>query len=602
MRGGVQQIWENLYCFQDACQVYLIKKGDRAVLIDFGTGGILDVLWELGICKAEAVFITHHHRDQAEGIARAVKAGIPVFVPETEYELFTEASGMWQNREIYNNYNNRQDRFSILESVKAEPLRDYGTYRYLGMEFHVIPTPGHTTGSISIETCMEGISIAFTGDLIYGPGKVWSLAATQWSYNGGEGIPYTILSLLDIRERKIQWMFPSHGVPMKTEEAAEPTAERLAELMKLRLQNPRLFQLREHPYERITEHVLFNRTSMANSYVLLSESKKALFIDFGYDFMAGAAAGTERSSRRPWLYTLPALKKEFGVESVDACIPTHYHDDHVAGINLLKREYGTTVICPESYAGILEHPERYDLPCLWYEPVETDRKVRYGVPFQWEEYELTVYPLPGHTRFASAICFQADGETFLCTGDQYAGDDGQMPNYVYKNIFDYDDFCKSAELYRRLAPDWILSGHWPKKKPDQAFYDALEKRGREVAALRRSLLPEEGNQNPGNDFPVIFLPYQNCAEAGKVFEAEIRVLQETEEEMRLELVLSDGFSCEKPVYTLQKGERAHIFTLYAPSVPVRRARVGCRLWLGRNCRGTLAEMLVDVRKQGERGV
>lgn len=596
MAGQIKQIWESLYCVQDSCNVFLIKQKDRAVLIDFGTGSVLECLEELGVSQVEAVFVTHHHRDQGEGLALAVEAGIPILVPETEQELFNNVSEMWQSREIYNNYNNRQDRFSILETVETKVLKDYETYQYLGMEFHIIPTPGHTTGSVSVETFMGGKKIAFTGDLVYAPGKVWSLAATQWSYNGGEGIPFTILSLLDLQERGIQWMLPSHGEEMRTEDAVAPTVENLARLRELRRQNPRLFQLREKPYERITEHVLFNRTSMANSYVLLSESKKALLIDFGYDFMAGAAAGIDRSARRPWIYTIPSLMRQFGVKSIDACIPTHYHDDHVAGINLLKRKYGTKVICPEAYAMILEHPDRYDLPCLWYDSIKVDRRVAYGVPFRWEEYEITGYPLSGHTRFSAAISFAADGETFLCTGDQYADDHGQTPNYVYKNIFAYEDFCVSAALYKNLNPDWILSGHWPKKKPDEEFYRTLEEKGQELRELHSLLLPMEGTQNPGNDFHAIFFPYQKEVKCGEEFMAEVHLLSEPEEGIRLELIPAEGFTCKKNIHSFLLGERLHSFKIKASENPVRRARIGCRMWSKGRCLGTQAEMLVTVRE------
>ena len=86
---------------------------------------------------------------------------------------------------------------------------------------------------------------------------------------------------------------------MRPDETIPETVDNLGALMKLRRQNPRCFQLRERPYEQITEHLLFNRTSMSDSYVLLSKSGKALILDLGYDFMAGVAAGTDRSSRRP---------------------------------------------------------------------------------------------------------------------------------------------------------------------------------------------------------------------------------------------------------------------------------------------------------------
>lgn len=601
MAEAIREVLKGIYCVSDSCNVYVVKKGDRAVLIDFGTGRVMDLLKETGIRKVEAVLLTHHHRDQAEGLQRAVREQIPVFVPETEYGLVAEASHMWQAREIYNNYNNRQDRFSILESVPAQPLRDYEIRSFGGMDFFILPTPGHTTGSISIVVETGEGKTAFTGDLVYAPGKVWSLAATQWSYNGGEGIPYTILSLLDLSERDIRWLLPSHGEPMETKAAVEPTVDRLARLRNLRGQNPRLFQLRERPYEKITEHVLFNRTSMANSYVLLSESGKALMIDFGYDFMAGPAFGTDRSARRPWLYTIPSLMREFGVSSIDACIPTHYHDDHVAGINLLKRVYGTKVICPEEYADILEHPDYYDIPCLWYEPISIDRRVKCGQPFRWEEYEITPFALSGHTRFAAGFLFEADGQRFLCTGDQYSGGDGRMPNYVYKNIFDYSDFSRSAQLYETLRPDWILSGHWPWIRPDQAFFKALKEDGEQLEQLHRQLLPENGERNPGNDFHLVFFPYQKEICCGESFQAEVKLLAEQDEEVKLSLLLPEGFLCEEPEQPLQKGERSCTFTVKAPQREMRRARIGCRMWTRDGCLGTQAEMLVTVKTAGGYG-
>ena len=122
---GYTRIREDLFCVEDSCRVYIIRRGDRCILIDFGTGMVMKVLEELGIHKVEAVLMTHHHRDQGEGLSLAAQGGIPILVPETEYDLFAHANEMWQSREIFNNYNNRQDRFSILEwRSPCSPLPD----------------------------------------------------------------------------------------------------------------------------------------------------------------------------------------------------------------------------------------------------------------------------------------------------------------------------------------------------------------------------------------------------------------------------------------------------------------------------------------------
>src|SRR5690606_34136709 len=119
---------------------------------------------------------------------RAVAAGIRIWVPHSEQDLFHSVQDHWQARELDNSYNTREDRYSLLTNVPVhDTLRDYDTLRFGSLQLTVLPTPGHTTGSVTIISHVDDAKVAFTGDLIYAPGKVWSLASTQWSYNGAEG-------------------------------------------------------------------------------------------------------------------------------------------------------------------------------------------------------------------------------------------------------------------------------------------------------------------------------------------------------------------------------------------------------------------------------
>ena len=119
--------------------------------------------------------------------------------------------------------------------------------------------------------------------------------------------------------------------------------DRLQRLIDMRTPEWRPADLRTAPWLEISKHLLRNRTSVANTYALLSDDGAALLIDYGYDFTTGLPAGTDRSSRRPWLETIPALKRQFGIDRVEVAIPTHYHDDHVAGLNLLRDVHGLAV-------------------------------------------------------------------------------------------------------------------------------------------------------------------------------------------------------------------------------------------------------------------
>jgi glyoxylase-like metal-dependent hydrolase (beta-lactamase superfamily II) len=596
----LKKLGEQLYVYQDTCQVYVIKEKESCVLIDFGSGEVLNALAEIGVKEVTAILVTHHHRDQIQGLKIANQKNIPIWVPHQEQDLIADADNLWQRREIYNNYNNRQDRFSILSSVEiAGTLKDYSVHTFDSRTYEILPTPGHTTGSISVATKLKDEKLCFTGDLIYQGGRLWSLAATQWTYNGGEGIPYHVLSLLSLKEKGFDVLLPSHGEAITSMDCIDILVETLSRMLKLRKHNPRLFLLQEKPYEEITEHVLFNRTSMANSYVLLSESKKALFLDFGYDFMAGPAAGVDRSSRRPWLYTIPKLMSDYGVTKIDACIPTHYHDDHVAGFNLMREVYQARILCPENFADILEQPMKYDLPCLWYDPIAVDERLPLNQKIQWEEYEITLHPLSGHTKYEVAIEFTADGKRFLCTGDQYETGDRVLCNYVYKNKFEFDDFIKSAQLIREIKPDLLLSGHWTKLDYTQELQDMLEELGREVYELHHELLPDEEYGNNYEDFPVILYPYQKVVKKEESFALRIQVTNPFRQKtlVKAKLLLPKGFDGLSYFEAeAAAGEAIYFETVIkAPTQNRHRERIACDVIFGHQHFGEQAEMLVTVK-------
>ncbi len=598
----MQQFSENLYHFQDTCNVYVVRNGDEVVLIDFGDGGILDQLGSLGILRVTDVLMTHHHRDQGQGLARAIACGARVWVPQVEQELFRDVDAHWQAREVYNNYNVREDRFSLLEPIRvAGTLDDYSAHHFAGHEFMVVPTPGHTVGSISLFASIDGRLAAFTGDLIAGPGKVWSLAATHWTYNGAEGVAASIASLVDLKARQPDLLLPSHGDPMDEPALAiDLLITRLWDLLQYRKQSTRLMNWIDKPYAQVTPHLLVNRTSVANSYVLLSASGRALLIDFGYDMMTGFAAGVDRASRRPWLYTLPALRRDYGVTKIDAAIATHYHDDHVAGLNLLRQVEGTQVWAAENFSRILEHPADYDLPCLWYDPIHIDRVLPFGQPVCWQEYEFRIYPLPGHTLYASAIAFEVDGRRVLATGDQYQGDEGEKWNYVYKGKYRFGDYARTAELYRRLNPDLIISGHWNPLHVQPGYFDMLEERGQILMGLHRDLLPLETFHFDGEGFGAWIRPYQVEACAGEriEFDVEVRNPFAHPADAELYLVTPAGWHVAESSISFPLGphatETAHFHVAIPPGGPTRRERIAADLTVGNHRLGQQAEALVTV--------
>lgn len=591
-----------LSVFEDTCQVYCLRCGDQAVLVDFGSGAALEVLKNEG-ARVTDVLVTHFHRDQVQGLEKAIDAGARIWVPYSEQTLFSAVDWHWQGRNIFNNYDVRQDRFTLLHSVEvAGLLEDYQRYTFSGFTFTVLPTPGHTAGSISLLAEVGEKRLAFTGDLIYEAGKVWSLAAMQWSYVGSEGLPAAAASLVDLKGRGVDVLLPSHGeVITNPVEAIDLLVERLAGLMHSRNQNPRLFKFIEHPYERISTHLLRSQQNMANTFVLLSESGKALLIDYGYDLMTGMPEFTQQYGRRPWLYSIPTLKRQFGIQKIEAVIPTHYHDDHVAGINLLRQVEGAQVWAAENFAEILEAPERYDLPCLWYDPIPVERKLALNQPFQWEEYTLTVYGLPGHTLYAAAIGFEVDGVRVLATGDQYAGNSGMEWNYVYQNRFRSEDFRLTAELYAQLRPELILSGHWePLWVRDEQFWDHLMQRGRELEQMHLDLLPEEIRGFGAEGFGARLQPYQVAVKSGTVIDYEVELVNphNSPAEVEVRLEVPAGWEATPEVVRAQfealERRRINFFVHTPEGTIVRRERIAAELRVKGQSFGLQAEALVTL--------
>jgi glyoxylase-like metal-dependent hydrolase (beta-lactamase superfamily II) len=514
---------------------------------------------------------------------------------------------MWRTRRVVNDYNLREDRFSLLEPVPvADVVPEYRTRVYGGVPVQVVPTPGHTTGSVSYVVERGGRRLGFTGDLVYAPGKVWSLAATQWSYTENEGPAMTVLSCYLLMDERLDLLLPSHGRPMDDpQHALGLLATRMRGYVDSRRPQPWDLRLRlTEPFQRITEHFLLNLSSNACSYVLVSRDGAALLMDYGYDMTTGLPSGGDRASRRPWLASLPALRRDHGVTTVEAVLPTHYHDDHVAGMNLLREVEGTEVWAPSNVAPILTDPMRFDLPCQWYDPIPVDRVLPVGGTFRWHEYEITVHELPGHTLYAAAFEVEVDGVRVLVTGDQQdglgiPGNRREILNYQYRNLFRITDYRDSAALYRRVAPGVMVSGHWEPRWVDDSYLAMLEEEAEELVQMHHDLLPLDELDLGSDTHMARIAPYVSRVPADRPARFTVTVRNPTREERKatVRAVLPLGWRAhpDEAVVALPPAGHAEIDLAVVPTGPAAvRRRLAVDVSIGDLRLGQHAEALVDV--------
>ena len=505
--------------------------------------------------------------------------GIRIWAPPFDAELIADASGHWLRRPIDIDYDLREDRFSLLESVPVTgTVAEYRTMRVGGIDVLTLPTPGHTPGSVAYVIEADGRKLAFTGDLVYGDGMVWSLAATQWSYSGVEGQESTIVSCATLAALEPDILLPAHGDAIEDPPGAlARVRSRLGELIALRLGQPSGVEDRlASPLEEITPHLLRNRTTFASTYLLRSESGTALGIDFGYDMATW---------RRPLLWSLESL-------DVEAVVVTHFHDDHVAGLNLIRDVKGAQVWTAEHVVPVLEDPKRFDLPCLWPEPIRVDRALPLETPIAWHEYELTVYPLPGHTYFACAVAFEVDGRRVLAIGDQYSP---TTLNYQYRNRFARRDFIRTGELLRRVRPDLLLGGHFFPHAVEGGYIDALVADAHRLAELHDELLPAESFGERG--FGAWIEPYRSTVAPGGTVSLDVTVRNpfEQRETATVRLVLPDGWSAAPETQDVELDAGGQAVVTFEVEAGAASGRIAADLTVGETRFGQQAEALVYVR-------
>ena len=180
---------------------------------------------------------------------------------------------------------------------------------------------------------------------------------------------------------------------------------------------PREPQISTGQYMRqISPHVWANRNSESNCYALVSDSGRALLLDYGFPSVDHGFPLSRFGD-----HSLQQLKDLAGIEKIDAVIPSHYHDDHVAGIPYLQARHDVQVWAHKIFAPIIAEPLRYNLPCLMREPIRVDRAIEEGEEIEWEGYRLQFLHAPGHTQYASQIFFSADGIRYALTGDNILG-------------------------------------------------------------------------------------------------------------------------------------------------------------------------------------
>ncbi len=608
-QGGLTQVSPNLYLLRDTCNVYVLKDGNRGLLIDFGSGHVLNLLGEIGVTRVDAILHTHHHRDQCQGDARAAAERIPIIVPQHERYLFEDAENFWRNRRIFELYNVKNDFFTVTQNLPvADVLHDYNTYRWGAHELLIYPTPGHTLGSVSLIGAVDGKRVAFTGDLIQSPGKVVNLYELQYSYGNTDGVDYAIYSLTRLREQGPELVCPSHGEPFTSAAAGIDDLIRKLRGWYSAYDPGATLTIDNKPYA-VTPHLVASYQTTSSSYALISDSGKALFVDYGAassNFCFTYIAQTGVHDRMGFVeHTLDELKARYGLKSVDVAMPSHMHDDHLNGFPHLARHHGTKVWCYENMVDVLQNPRGYNLGCILGEPIKIDRTFRDGETFKWEEFEFQVFHSPGHTEYQMVLFSTIDDARVAFTGDAFfpRGDGTLRHNLIFRNWVENDSHVKSIRTILEHEPNIVAPGHGKPFLSNRADLENLKARLEDQQKYFFDVIADpdcDFGLNPGW---ARLYPYQLQAKTGSSAAVELRVRNYRSSPMRLEaaLVAPAGWKASPEVQEFTVAPKGDGSAGFSVSVPENWDREKPRVALAADIRadgqylGQIAEGVADVQ-------
>jgi glyoxylase-like metal-dependent hydrolase (beta-lactamase superfamily II) len=583
--GSLTQLGEHLYVFEDICNVYILKSGDRGLLIGFGSGDVLKKLPEIGVYQVDMALFTHHHRDQAQGLCDTHSPPFQVAVPEKEARFFEDVEKFWKTVRIDLNYDCRSHWNTIRKSVRVDrKLKAGDRIKWREFALEVLETPGPTDHSLSFFGQVDDQAMVFCGNLISGHGRVPNWHDLHWDYYGfTQGIDASETSFARIREKKPDRLLPAQGNPIdQPDEAMDANIRTYAVLRDMLVPNE-LVRVRQE-FRQILPHLIFLG---ANCYALVSDSGKAFLWDYGY-------VDRER---------VEELKKRYRVSKIDAISFSHYHDDHVIRAWELDRE-GTANWVFENMTDIFEHPERYRLPCLVPFPIRVDRVLHDGEKVRWEEYELEFFHLPGQTEFHQGLLTVVDGKRVLFTGDntwnkKYPEKSRNGPLVPHNEYLLDSGFIACARKMLDCRPDLVCPAHTEEYSPTRQDLEEFLAWALRLRSIMTGLI-DQPDPNFGLDYRWChFYPYRTKIAPGGSARLELRLRNHLFKpaDVRIRLRLPDGMECPFPERSISvpgKTQVAVPFDLANSTAGLKGRRVlTADITVNGRRLGEVAEALID---------
>jgi glyoxylase-like metal-dependent hydrolase (beta-lactamase superfamily II) len=448
-----EQLLPDLWRFEDTCNVYVVKRGQRAIAIDFGSGRWMAQLPALGISGLDHVFLTHHHADQCAGLQAQATWPFTIHAPAGEEKFLDPAQLARGSFEIQ--WKGCPNSYAALPGGVPNARYDMAGFTDLfwgDQRIRFVHTPGHGPNACSIILDHAGKQVVFCGDAAHAGATLWHPYHLEWDHWTGQGALAAWEGLVRLHGIGVDLLCPSHG-PVVADKPRAILKELSDRVMAFYLAKGQISPGENDDYLTPTAlacgawRVLPSLYQFGtNGYLLRSSSGEGLVVD----------------PQLPDMPALQALLDELGDVRVTACAVSHYHFDHCDGVPYLQSHYGAKAYLHPWVAEPLRDVSNMDVPWLPKGPILADELWPEDGTWRWHEYEFRVAPWPGQTRWHCVFMAKIDGQKVALGGDSFQPTsrwNGTGGFCAYNGSRFEEGFAASAQLLIDWKPDVVACGH-----------------------------------------------------------------------------------------------------------------------------------------------
>ncbi|MHB8864769.1 MAG: MBL fold metallo-hydrolase [Pirellulaceae bacterium] len=409
----------------------------------------------------DTVLFTHHRRDVVWAGRTLVSQGAKAVVPAAEVADFSEVGKFWSSfeQQRFHDYAHKSTKVLVSPMPIWKSVRGGETLTWEGLPIRVLDTPGYTPGAVTYLVELEGQRIAFTGDLLYGDGKILDLYSFQdaipdlgmMAYHGyAARLSELIASLQQIAAERPTLIVPARGpVVRNPQKTIDVLIGRIQALYANYLSiDAHRYYSAEDRFIAKGRRVLGAEAQLTwmpsaetitplpawivpidNARLILSADKTGFLVDCGSQHI---------------IDELKKLQTAGQMTAVEHAFISHYHDDHTDQVAELVKTFGATLHASRQNWDILENPGAYRMPCLTTNPIHVSCRAEEGACWKWKEFEMTLYFFPGQTLQHDALLVKKDtGEQFFFIGDSFT------PSGI-------DDYCLLNRNLLREGTGYLL--------------------------------------------------------------------------------------------------------------------------------------------------